>query len=285
MTEGYSAGHLSDTEGYSAGDLNVEEGRTDVNIFLRAYLDLASDHEPYSSCIRSIALNPVDSPDPHSTKHVVVTLENGLEVREEDSSGNPGMSLGTKTKSTKVPLINFEEPLPRTAARVCNYLSLLPSQPPRGDSDDLFTTGASITMFSTAEGTGVSFMSAELPAESSHTSGSTVTTAAEGTKVSAVSGSCILMPAEGAGVAPNSTTRPAFANSASCISGITQPTPRPRGRLTMDPEFGTLKTGQPFQLGVFSYKKRVCFGSGSSRGAMPTPNHYQTQWAFDLCGF
>ena len=75
MTEGYSAGHLSDTEGYSAGDLNVEEGRTDVNIFLRAYLDLASVHDPYSSCIRSIAPNPVDSPDPHSTKHVVVTLE------------------------------------------------------------------------------------------------------------------------------------------------------------------------------------------------------------------
>ena len=95
MTEGYSAGHLSDTEGYSAGDLNVEEeGRTDVNLlFLRAYLDLASDHEPYSSYIRSIVLNPVDSPDPHSTKYVVVTLENGRETGEKDSSDTPGMSL------------------------------------------------------------------------------------------------------------------------------------------------------------------------------------------------
>ena len=130
-------------------------------------------------------------------------------------------------------------------------------------------------------------MSAELPAESSHISGSNVTTAAEGTKVSAVSGSCILMPAEGAGVAPNSTTRPAFANSASCISGITQPTPRPRGRLTMDPEFGTQKTGQPFQLGVFRTKNESASVVGPAEGRCPPqtttkPNGPMTYVDFEL---
>ena len=270
-SEGYSAGLLSDTEGYSAGDLSVEERRTDVNLkILRAYLDLASDHEPYSSCcIRSIVANPVDSPDPHSTKNIIVTLENSLEVREEDSLNTPGMSLGTLTKSTKVPFIDFEEPLPRTAARVCNYLSLLPSQPLRGDSDDYSTTSGSNTTLFSAEGTGVSFMSAELSAESSFSSGSNVTTAAEGTEVSAISGSCIRMPAEGAGVASESTTQPALVSSVNFISGITQPTPRPRGRFTMDTESDTHKTGQPLQLGVFRSKIESASVVGPAEGRCP----------------